>query len=173
MLATIMQVMDTTIANVALPHIQGALNASRDQIIWVLTSYIVASAVATPFVGWLTCRLGIRQTLLACICGFTLASFLCGIASSLEQMVILRLLQGIFGAALIPLSQTILLDINPREKHGQAMAIWGIGIMVAPILGPIIGGYITESYNWRWIFFINAPIGILSFLGIYFYLPFR
>jgi DHA2 family multidrug resistance protein len=171
MLATIMQVIDTTIANIALPHIQGALNSSKDQIVWVLTSYIVASAVATPFVGWLTCRLGVRQTLLACICGFTMTSCFCGLACSIEQMVIFRLFQGLFGAALIPLSQTILLDINPREKHGQAMAIWGIGIMIAPILGPILGGYLTEYYNWRWIFFINVPTGVVSFLGIYIYLP--
>jgi DHA2 family multidrug resistance protein len=170
MLATVMQVMDTTIANIALPHIQGALSASREQIVWILTSYIVASAVATPFVGWLTCRLGVRKTLLACICFFTVTSCLCGLANSLEQMVIFRLLQGLFGAALIPLSQTILLDINPREKHGQAMAIWGMGVMIGPILGPILGGYITEYCNWRWIFFINVPAGIFSFLGIYIYL---
>ncbi len=171
MLSTIMEVIDTTIANVALPHMQGGLGASQEQITWVLTSYIVSSAVAMPITGWLVSNLGIKKVLIACTAGFTVASMLCGIASSLEQMVLYRLLQGICGAALVPLSQSILFSINPPEKHGQAMAIWGIGIMVAPILGPVLGGYITENYNWRWIFFINLPVGILTLIGLTIFLP--
>jgi len=166
MLATIMQALDTTIANVALPHMQGSLSASQDQIAWVLTSYIVAAAIMTPLTGWLTGRFGIKRVFLVSVAGFTLASMLCGAAASLEQIVLYRLLQGIFGAALVPLSQAVLLDINPREKHGQAMAIWGAGIMVGPILGPTLGGWITEHYSWRWVFYINLPVGILALAGI-------
>ncbi len=166
MLATIMQAIDTTIANVALPHMQGSLSASQDQIAWVLTSYIVAAAIMTPLTGWLAGRFGIKRVFLVSVAGFTLASMLCGAAASLEQIVLYRLLQGIFGAALVPLSQAVLLDINPREKHGQAMAIWGAGIMVGPILGPTIGGWITEHYSWRWVFYINLPVGILALAGI-------
>ena len=170
MLATIMQAIDTTIANVALPHMQGSLSASQDQIAWVLTSYIVAAAIMTPLTGWLAGRFGIKRVFLVSIAGFTLASMLCGAAASLEQIVLYRLLQGIFGAALVPLSQAVLLDINPREKHGQAMAIWGAGIMVGPILGPTIGGWITEHYSWRWVFYINLPVGILALAGVAFFL---
>ncbi len=171
MVAAVMEVLDVTIANIALPHIQGALNTSKDQVMWVLTSYIVSSAVATPFSGWIACKIGIRQTLLVCITGFTISSILCGVADSLGQIVCFRLLQGFFGAALIPLSQSVLLDINPRDRYPQAMAIWGIGMMVAPILGPVIGGFITDTYNWRWIFFINVPVGIVAFFGILIFLP--
>ncbi|MFO0986221.1 MAG: DHA2 family efflux MFS transporter permease subunit [Alphaproteobacteria bacterium] len=166
MLATIMQAIDTTIANVALPHMQGSLSASQDQIAWVLTSYIVAAAIMTPLTGWLAGRFGIKRVFLVSIAGFTLASMLCGAAASLEQIVLYRLLQGVFGAALVPLSQAVLLDINPREKHGQAMAIWGAGIMVGPILGPTIGGWITEHFSWRWVFYINLPVGILALAGV-------
>jgi DHA2 family multidrug resistance protein len=166
MLATIMQALDTTIANVALPHMQGSLSAAQDQITWVLTSYIVSAAIMTPMAGWLTDRLGRKRVFLISVAGFTAASGLCGIATSLGEMVVFRLLQGIFGAALVPLSQAVLLDINPREKHGQAMAIWGAGIMVGPILGPTLGGWLTDNYNWRWVFYINLPVGILAFLGI-------
>jgi MFS transporter, DHA2 family, multidrug resistance protein len=166
MLATIMQALDTTIANVALPHMQGSLATAQDQITWVLTSYIVAAAIATPLTGWLTGRFGRKRMFLLAVFGFTVASALCGIAGSLGQMVLYRLLQGLFGAALVPLSQAVLLDINPHEKHGQAMAIWGAGIMVGPILGPTLGGWLTEDYNWRWVFYINLPIGALAFLGI-------
>jgi MFS transporter, DHA2 family, multidrug resistance protein len=166
MLATIMQALDTTIANVALPYMQGSLSVAQDQITWVLTSYIVAAAIMTPVTGWITGRLGLKRVFLTSVAGFTAASMLCGGAASLSQMVIFRLLQGIFGAALVPLSQSVLLDINPREKQGQAMAIWGAGIMVGPILGPTLGGWLTFNYNWRWVFYINLPVGILAFLGI-------
>lgn len=166
MMATIMEVLDITIANVAIPHMQGTLSATQDQISWVLTSYVVASAIMMLPTGWLSGRFGRKRIFLIAIAGFTVASALCGIASSLDEMVFFRLLQGAFGAALVPISQAILLDINPREKHGAAMAVWGIGIMVAPILGPTLGGYITEYYDWRWIFFINLPVGILCFIGV-------
>jgi MFS transporter, DHA2 family, multidrug resistance protein len=166
MLGTTMQSLDSSIANVALPHMQGSLSASQDQISWVLTCYIVAAAVATPLTGWLAGRFGRKRLFLVSIIGFTVASLFCGIAQNLAQIVIYRLLQGVFGAALVPVSQAILLDINPREKHGQAMAIWGAGIMVAPILGPTLGGWLTDAYNWRWVFFINLPIGALAFAGV-------
>ncbi|MDB5999183.1 MAG: EmrB/QacA family drug resistance transporter [Rhizobacter sp.] len=171
MLATIMQALDTTIANVALPHMQGSLQASQDQITWVLTSYIVASAIALPLTGWMCGQWGRRKVFIVSVIGFTSASALCGVAGSLVEIVGARLLQGIFGAALVPLSQAVLLDINPREKVGQAMAIWGAGIMVGPILGPLLGGWLTESYNWRWVFFINLPVGALALWGIWRYLP--
>jgi DHA2 family multidrug resistance protein len=166
MLATIMQALDTTIANVALPYMQGSLSAAQDQITWVLTSYIVAAAVMTPVTGWITGRFGLKRVFLISVRGFTVASMLCGGAGSLGEMVLFRLLQGVFGAALVPLSQSVLLDINPREKQGQAMAIWGAGIMVGPILGPSLGGWLTFNYDWRWVFYINLPVGILAFLGI-------
>jgi DHA2 family multidrug resistance protein len=171
MLATIMQVLDTTIANVALPTMTGDLGASRDTINWVLTSYIVAAAIMTPVTGWLSDRFGRRELFLTAIAGFTIASMLCGLAWNLEVMVLFRILQGIFGAAIVPLAQTFLLDINPKERHGQAMAIYGAGIMVGPIVGPTLGGYITEVLNWRWVFFINLPVGIIAFLGSAAYLP--
>ena len=166
MLATIMQALDGTIANVALPHMQGSLSASLDQVTWVLTSYIVAAAIATPLVGWLCDRFGQKNVFLLSITGFTLASVLCGISGSLTQIVLARLLQGLFGAALVPLSQAVLLEINPREKHGSAMAVWGMGVMIGPILGPTLGGWLTDSYNWRWVFFINVPVGALALYGI-------
>lgn len=167
MLATVMQALDTTIANVALPHMQGSLSASFDQISWVLTSYIVAAAIMTPAVGFAAARLGRRRLFLWSVIGFTITSALCGLATSLEEMVLFRLLQGVCGAALVPLSQTVLLDTYPTEKHGQAMAIWGMGIMVGPILGPTLGGWLTDWYSWRWVFYINVPVGILSLIGIW------
>ncbi len=170
MLATIMQTLDSTIANVALPHMQGALSASQDQIAWVLTAYIVAAAIATPMTGWLVDRFGQKNIFLASIGGFTLASMLCGMSNSLAEIVAARLLQGVFGAALVPLSQVVLLDINPKEKQGSAMAIWGVGVMVGPILGPALGGWLTDSYNWRWVFFINVPIGLLASYGMWKYI---
>jgi DHA2 family multidrug resistance protein len=170
MLATILQTLDSTIANVALPHMQGTLSASQDQIAWVLTAYIVAAAIATPLTGWMVDRFGQKNVLLASIGGFTAASMLCGMANSLGQIVAARLLQGIFGAALVPMAQMVLMDINPREKQGSAMAVWGMGVMVGPILGPTLGGWLTDSYNWRWVFFINVPIGILAVYGTWRYL---
>jgi DHA2 family multidrug resistance protein len=166
MLATIMQGVDNTIANVALPHIQGSLSAAQDQIAWVLTSYIVAVAITTPLTGWLAGRLGIKYVFLISVAGFTLASALCGSATSLTQLVIYRLIQGACGAGLVPLSQSVLMQINPPERHGQAIAIWGIGVMLGPIFGPMLGGWLTEDYNWRWIFYINLPVGVIASLGI-------
>jgi DHA2 family multidrug resistance protein len=171
MLATIMQALDTTIANVALPHMQGSLQASQDQITWVLTSYIVASAITLPITGWLCSQWGRRKVFIVSVIGFTVASALCGFATSLGMIVAARLLQGVFGAALVPLSQAVLLDINPPQKVGQAMAIWGAGIMVGPILGPLMGGWLTENFDWRWVFFINVPVGAFALWGIVRYLP--
>jgi DHA2 family multidrug resistance protein len=171
MLATIMQALDTTIANVALPHMQGSLQASQDQITWVLTSYIVASAIALPLTGWMCAQWGRRKVFIVSVIGFTIASALCGMAGSLGMIVLARLLQGVFGAALVPLSQAVLLDINEPPKVGQAMAIWGAGIMVGPILGPMLGGWLTENFDWRWVFFINLPVGIFALWGITRYLP--
>jgi DHA2 family multidrug resistance protein len=166
MLATIMQGVDNTIANVALPHIQGSLSAGQDQIAWVLTSYIVAAAITMPLTGWLAGRFGIKTIFLVSVGGFTLASALCGGATTLAELVMFRLLQGICGAGLVPLSQSVLMQINPPERHGQAIAVWGIGVMLGPIFGPMLGGWLTENYNWRWIFYINLPVGMIAFLGI-------
>ena len=170
MLATIIQTLDSTIANVALPHMQGSLSASADQITWVLTSYIVASAIATPLTGWLTDRFTQKKVLLVSVAGFTLASLLCGISASLTEIVVARLLQGMFGAALVPLSQAVMLEINPPATRGSAMAMWGMGVMVGPILGPTLGGWLTDSYDWRWVFFINLPIGAMACYGIWRYI---
>jgi DHA2 family multidrug resistance protein len=171
MLATLMQALDTTIANVALPNMQGSLSATQDQISWVLTSYIVAAAIATPATGWLASVMGRRRLLLIAIAGFTIASVLCGIATSIGEMVAFRLLQGLFGAALVPLSQSTLLDVYPREKHGAAMALWGMGVMVGPILGPPLGGWLTDNYSWNWVFLINVPVGALALFGVAASLP--
>jgi DHA2 family multidrug resistance protein len=166
MAATTMNALDSTIANVALPHMQGSVSASQDQITWVLTSYIVAAAIMIPLTGWLAGRFGRKRLMLWSIVGFTIASALCGIATSLGELVGFRLLQGIFGAALVPMSQAILLDINPPENHGSAMSIWGMGTMLGPIAGPALGGWLTDSFTWRWVFYINVPIGILAFIGL-------
>jgi len=166
MLATIMQGVDNTIANVALPHIQGSLSAAQDQVTWVLTSYIVAVAIMTPLTGWLAGRLGIKYVFLISVAGFTLASALCGSATSLTQLVVYRLLQGACGAGLVPLSQSVLMQINPPERHGQAIAVWGIGVMLGPIFGPMLGGWLTQDYSWRWIFYINLPVELIASLGI-------
>jgi MFS transporter, DHA2 family, multidrug resistance protein len=171
MFATIMQVIDTTIANVALPHMQGGLAATQDQITWVLTSYVIAAAITMPLTGWMSGHFGRKRIFIISVVGFTIASGFCGAAQSLPQMVLFRLLQGIFGAALVPLSQAILLDIFPREQRGQAMALWGVGIMVGPILGPTLGGYLTDEFNWRWVFYINLPVGALAWLGIALTIP--
>jgi DHA2 family multidrug resistance protein len=170
MAGTLMQALDSTIANVALPYMQGSLEASRDQITWVLTSYIVAAAIMTAPVGWLAARFGRKNLALVCITGFTVTSMMCGAAQNLDQMVIFRLAQGAFGAALSPLSQSIMLDLYPPEKRGSVMAIWGMGVMVGPILGPTLGGYLTDVYNWRWVFYINLPFGIAAVSGIWLFL---
>jgi len=166
MLATVMQALDTTIANVALPHMQGTMGATQDQIAWVLTSYIVAAAIVMPLTGFLVARLGRKRVFLVSVVGFTIASMLCGAAQNLAEIVAFRLLQGVFGASLVPLSQSTLLDAYPVEQHGSAMALWGVGVMVGPILGPSLGGWLTEYYNWRWVFYINLPFGVLAWLGI-------
>ena len=166
MLANIMQGVDNTIANVALPHIQGSLSASQDQIAWVLTSYIVAAAITMPLTGWMAGRVGIKYVFLFSVGGFTIASVLCGAATSLEQLVLYRAMQGVCGAGLIPLSQAVLLSINPPERHGKAMAVYGIGTMMGPISGPLLGGWLTENFSWRWIFLVNLPVGLLCVVGI-------
>lgn len=166
MLATVMNSIDMTIANVALPHIQGSVSASAEQITWVLTSYIVAAAIMTPLTGFLAGKFGRKQVFLWSIGGFTVASMLCGLANSLVEIVAFRLLQGLFGAALIPLSQAVLLDINPPEKQPQAMAVWGAGAVLGPVFGPVLGGWLTDSLSWRWVFFINLPVGLLAVAGV-------
>jgi MFS transporter, DHA2 family, multidrug resistance protein len=171
MLASIMSSLDTTIANVALPRIQGSVSATQDQMAWVLTSYIVAAAIMTPLSGWLSGQIGRNRVFLYSIAGFTVTSMLCGVAQSLPQIVLARLLQGLCGAALVPLSQAVLLDINPPARHARAMAVWVMGVTLGPIIGPALGGWLTENYNWRWVFYINLPFGILAFLGILSFLP--
>jgi len=165
-LAVIMQALDTTIANVALPYMQGSVSASADQINWVLTSYIVAAAIMTPPSGFLATRYGRKRVLLGAIAGFVITSMLCGMAQSLPQIVGFRLAQGFFGAALVPLSQSILLDIYTPEERGSAMALFGVSVMVGPVLGPVIGGWLTDHISWRWVFYINLPLGALAFAGV-------
>jgi DHA2 family multidrug resistance protein len=169
-LAVIMQALDTTIANVALPYMQGSVSASADQINWVLTSYIVAAAIMTPPSGFLANKFGRKRVLMVAVVGFVIASVLCGIAQSLVQIVAFRLLQGFFGAALVPLGQSVLLDIYTVEERGSAMALFGVSVMVGPVLGPVIGGWLTDHYSWRWVFYINVPLGMLAFAGISFFL---
>ncbi len=171
MLATLMQSLDSTIANVALPYMQGSLAASQDQINWVLTSYIVAAAIMTAPTGWLAARFGRTRLFAVAVVGFTIASVLCGLSQSIGQIVLFRLLQGMFGASLVPLSQAVMFDIYPPEQRGSAMALWGVGVMVGPILGPTLGGWLTEDYNWRWVFYINVPFGIAATFGLLTFLP--
>ncbi|HKD21500.1 MAG TPA: DHA2 family efflux MFS transporter permease subunit [Rhizomicrobium sp.] len=166
MAGTLMQALDSTIANVALPYMQGSLAASRDQITWVLTSYVVSAAIMTAPVGWIASRFGRKNFAIVSLSGFTIASMLCGAAQNLDQMILFRLLQGAFGAALSPLSQSIMLDLYPPQKRGSIMAIWGMGVMVGPILGPTLGGYLTDVYNWRWVFYVNLPFGVAAVTGI-------
>jgi len=162
MAASLLQILDTTIANVALPHMQSALGATVDTITWVLTSYIIASAVALPITGWLADRIGARRLFIASVAGFILASMLCGLAQNLEEMVLFRALQGVAGAFIAPLSQSFMLDTTRPSRHPQILAIWGMGIMIGPILGPILGGWLTETVNWRWVFFVNLPVGVAA-----------
>jgi DHA2 family multidrug resistance protein len=170
-LATLMQALDTTIANVALPYMQGSVSASQDQIDWVLTSYIVAAAIMTPPTGFFAARFGLKRLFLVSIAGFTVASMLCGAAQSLTQIVLFRLLQGAFGAALVPLSQSVLISIYPREQQGFAAALFGLGVIVGPVIGPVLGGWLTENYSWRYVFYINLPLGIIGILGLLAFLP--
>ena len=171
MTAVLLQVLDTTIANVALPHMQASLGATQESINWVLTSYIVASAIALPMSGWLADRVGRKRLLVISVVGFTTASVLCAMATSLVEMVAFRAVQGVSGAFIVPLAQATLFDINPREKHGQAMALFGGGVMIGPILGPVLGGWLTDSYNWRWVFLVNLPVGILCFFLMTAFMP--
>jgi DHA2 family multidrug resistance protein len=164
--ATLLQSLDQTIANVALPYMQGSFSASYDEVTWVLTTYITAAAIMTAPVGWLAARFGRKRLFVTCIVSFTITSMLCGAAQTLEQIVAFRLLQGVCSAALVPLSQAILFDIYPVERRGFAMAVWGMGVMIGPILGPTLGGYLTETYNWRYVFYINLPFGLLATLGL-------
>lgn len=166
MTATIMQALDTTIANVALPYMQGTLGASQDQINWVLTSYIVAAAIMTAPVGWIANRFGRKNIFIVCSAGFTFASVLCGLAQDINQMVLFRLLQGVFGAALVPLSQAVMLDSYALHERAKAMSIWGMGVMMGPIMGPSLGAWLTETYSWHWVFFVNLPFGIFTVLGL-------
>ena len=165
MTATVMTTLDSTIANVALPHMQGSVSASQDEITWVLTSYIVASAIVIPLCGWLAKRYGRKRLMIVSVAGFTLTSALCGLASGLGELVLFRLLQGVFAAALVPMSQAILLDINPPEKHPSAMAVWTMGAIIGPIVGPVLGGWLTDSFTWRWVFYVNVPVGALALFG--------
>ena len=170
MAGLLMQTLDTTIANVALPYMEGSLAAARDQITWVLTSYIIAAAIMTAPVGWFAARFGKKALFITSLTGFTVASMACGAAQNLDQMIVFRLIQGMFGAALGPLSQAVMLDMYPPEKRGRVMAIWGMGIMLGPILGPTLGGFLTDAYSWRWVFYINVPFGIaaVAALSIFF-----
>jgi DHA2 family multidrug resistance protein len=171
MVASILQALDNTIANVALPRMQGSLSATQDQMTWVLTSYIVAAAIMTPLTGWMADRYGRKPLFLVSIIGFTLASALCGLAQTLSQIVLFRVLQGAFGAALIPMSQAVLFDVYPPSEHGRAMAIWGLGVVLGPTIGPMLGGWLTDNYSWRWVFYINVPFGVLAVLGVLAYFP--
>src|SRR5437899_5999877 len=162
MFATFMEVLDTTVVNVSLPHIAGNLSATIDEATWVLTSYLVANAIILPMTGWLASRFGRKNLLMLSVVGFTSASFLCGLAPNLGSLIVFRIMQGATGGALQPLSQAVLLEAFPPQDRGKAMGFWGLGIVVAPILGPVLGGWLTENYSWRWVFYINIPVGIAS-----------
>src|SRR6516225_6259501 len=166
MLATFMEVLDTTVVNVSIPHIAGNLASTNEEGTWVVTSYLVSNAIVLPISGWLANYLGRKRLLLLCVAGFTVTSLCCGMANSLWQLIFFRVLQGLTGGGLQPLAQAILLETFPREKHGHAMAAFGIGILLAPILGPTLGGWITDNYSWRWIFYLNLPVGLLSVLMV-------
>jgi DHA2 family multidrug resistance protein len=164
MFATFMEVLDTTVVNVSLPHIASSMSATTEEATWAVTSYLVANAIILPMTGWLASRFGRKRLLMMSTAGFTLASFLCGAAPNLASLVIFRIIQGATGGALQPLSQAVLLESFKPEERGRAMGFWGLGIVVAPILGPVVGGWLTENYTWRWVFYINLPFGILSLL---------
>ena len=170
-LAMLMQVLDTTIANVALPHMQTSLGATRETVNWVLTSYIVASAIAIPITGWLADRVGRKRLFVWSVIAFTIASLLCAMAQNLTEMVLFRAIQGVAGAFLVPLAQAVMFDINPPEQHGRAMAMFGAGVMIGPILGPVLGGWLTENFNWRWVFLVNLPIGLIAMVMLIRFLP--
>src|SRR5450631_3580296 len=164
MFATFMEVLDTTVVNVSLPHIAGNLSATIDEATWALTSYLVANAIILPMTGWLASMFGRKNLLMLSVIGFTAASFLCGLAPTLGTLIFFRILQGATGGALQPLSQAVLLEAFPPHDRGKAMAFWGLGIVVAPMLGPVIGGWLTDNYSWRWVFYINLPVGLMSVL---------
>ena len=166
MFATFMEVLDTTVVNVSLPHIASTMSATTEEATWALTSYIVANAIILPMTGWLANRLGRKRLLMWSTMGFTAASMLCGLAPNLAALVLFRIIQGATGGALVPLSQAVLLESFKPEDRGRAMGFWGLGIVVAPILGPVVGGWITETYNWRWVFYINLPVGVMSLVMI-------
>ena len=164
MFATFMEVLDTTVVNVSLPHIAGSLSATSEEATWALTSYLVANAIVLPITGWLSRRFGRKNLLMASVIGFTVSSFLCGLAPTLGALVFFRLIQGASGGCLQPLSQAVLLEAFPAEERGKAMGFWGLGIVTAPVLGPVLGGWLTDSYSWRWVFYINIPVGMASIL---------
>ena len=171
LLATVMTILDSTIANVALPHMAGSLSASPDQITWVLTSYIISAAIIMPITGWLAGRIGTKRLFVVSIVGFTLASMLCGVAQSLEEIIFFRILQGMSGAVMGPLSQLVILELYSTEERSRVMSFWGLGTVMAPIVGPVLGGFLTETLDWRWVFYINVPIGVFSLLGIWVFMP--
>src|SRR5215212_1083500 len=171
MMAVLLQVLDTTIANVALPHMMASMSATQETINWVLTSYIVASAIAIPITGWLADRVGRKRLFVWSVIAFTVASVMCAMAQNLTEMVIFRAFQGVSGAFLVPIAQAVLFDINPPQKHARAMAMFGMGVMIGPILGPVLGGWLTENYSWRWVFLVNLPVGIVAALMLVRYMP--
>src|SRR5436305_5169137 len=162
MFATFMEVLDTTVVNVSLPHIAGTLSATIDEATWALTSYLVANAIILPMTGWLASFLGRKRLLMFSVVGFTAASFLCGLAPTLGTLILFRVIQGATGGALQPLSQAVMLEAFPPHDRGKAMAFWGLGVVVAPMLGPVLGGWLTDNYSWRWVFYINLPVGVAS-----------
>src|ERR1700730_46043 len=162
MFATFMEVLDTTVVNVSLPHSAATLSATIEESTWVLTSYLVANAIILPLTGWLATYFGRKRLLMASVIGFTAASFLCGLAPTLQTVVFFRIIQGAPGGAMQPLSQAVLLEAFPAHERGKAMGFWGLGIVTAPILGPVVGGWLTDTYSWRWVFYINIPVGIIS-----------
>ena len=170
-LAMLMQTLDSTIANVALPFMQGSMSASTDEITWVLTSYVIAAAIMTAPVGWMARRFGRKKLFIGSLAGFTLASMACGAAQSLEQLVLFRLIQGMCGAAIAPLSQAVMLDIYPFARRAQAMAIFSMGVTMGPVMGPTLGGYLTDAFNWRYVFYVNLPFGILAMIGLALFMP--